>query len=180
MNQVTEAWAKLEEHLQRTDPAQLLDLNGPASAADITALERELGLTLPQAFKECLARHDGQAGNADWLFRGHEFLSITRILAVWRVLTGMDRAGEFDAHEARPGAGVKAGWWRPGWVPFTADGAGNHLCLDVDPGPDGRVGQVLEFDHEFGSRDVQAPGFALWFASFSRATMAADQGGSEE
>ena len=180
MSQVTEAWAQLEAHLQRTAPAQLVDLNGPAAAADIAALERELGLTLPLAFKECLANHDGQAGRADWLFGGDEFLSIARMLAEWRVLTEMARAGEFDSHESSPGAGVKAGWWRPGWLPFTADGAGNHLCLDLDPAPDGRAGQVIEFDHEFGRRNVHAPGFAQWFADFTRATVAQDQEGDEE
>lgn len=176
MTQVTEAWAQLEAHLQQTAPAQLIDLNGPAAAADIAALERELGWPLPQSFKECLARHDGQTGRADWLFGGDEFMSIVRILAEWRVLTGMDQAGEFDTHTSKPGGGVKAGWWRPGWVPFTADGAGNHLCLDLDPAPSGRAGQVVEFNHEFGNRDVQAPGFAQWFANFTRATVAPDQG----
>lgn len=180
MTQVAQAWAQLEAHLQRTDPAQLADLNGPAAMAEIAALEQELGTSLPQAFKECLARHDGQAGGADWIFDGDEFLSIARILAEWRVLTAMVCSGEFDARESAPGAGVKAGWWRPGWVPFTADGAGNHLCLDLDPALGGRAGQVVGFDHEFGSRVVQAPGFAQWFADFTRATVAPDQEGGEE
>ena len=121
----------------------------------------------------------GEQRYASW-FGGDEFLSIARMLAEWRVLTEMARAGEFDSHESSPGAGVKAGWWRPGWLPFTADGAGNHLCLDLDPAPDGRAGQVIEFDHEFGRRNVHAPGFAQWFADFTRATVAQDQEGDEE
>lgn len=177
---ISEVWAQLEAHLQRVAPEQLVDLNGPAATADIAALEREVGRTLPQAFKECLACHDGQVGEADWLFCGEEFLSIARILSEWRVLTRMDREGDFDTRESRPGFGVKAGWWRSGWIPFTADGAGNHLCLDLDPAPGGCVGQVVAFDHEFESRDVQSPSFALWFADFTRDTVAQSQRGVEE
>ena len=33
----------------------------------------------------------------------------------------------------------------PGWVPFAADGAGNHLAIDTAPGPNGVPGQVREF-----------------------------------
>ncbi len=176
VTQVSETWAQLEAHLQRTAPAQLADLNGPAAAADIAELEREVGRPLPQAFKECLSRHNGQAGRADWLFDGEEFLSIARILGEWRVLTRMANAGEFNTRETRPGGRVKTGWWRPGWIPFTADGAGNHLCLDLDPAPGGRAGQIVAFDHEFESRDVRSQGFAQWFAEFTRSKMTRNQG----
>ena len=35
----------------------------------------------------------------------------------------------------------------PAWVPFAADGSGNHLAIDTAPGPNGVPGQV----HEFGA-----------------------------
>ena len=31
------------------------------------------------------------------------------------------------------------------WVPFAADGAGNNIGIDFDPGPNGRSGQIISF-----------------------------------
>lgn len=34
------------------------------------------------------------------------------------------------------------------WVPFADDGGGNHYCVDLAPGPQGRRGQVVLVHHE--------------------------------
>ncbi|WP_326833997.1 SMI1/KNR4 family protein [Amycolatopsis rhabdoformis] len=38
------------------------------------------------------------------------------------------------------------------WIPFGSDRAMNYLCADLDPGPTGTAGQVLEF-----GRDIHGP-----------------------
>jgi cell wall assembly regulator SMI1 len=58
---------------------------------------------------------------------------------------------------------VRDDWWNPRWIPFTHDGGGNHLCLDLDPAEGGAVGQVISMWHDSGERAVQGHSFGEWF-----------------
>ncbi|KJK39760.1 hypothetical protein UK23_40605 [Lentzea aerocolonigenes] len=46
-----------------------------------------------------------------------------------------------------PGA-VRAVQLHPLWVPFACNEWGDHLCIDLAPGPNGRVGQVIQLAGE--------------------------------
>lgn len=164
-------WKRLEAWLKAHNPALLADLNPPASDADIQALEQKLGVKLPADFVECLKVHDGQRGAADGLFAGLEFLSSQRILEEWRVWKQLLDGGDFDGAEAEPGVGIQPVWWNPKWIPFTYNGAGDHLCLDLDPSSQGRSGQVITLWHDDGARRKRADSFAQWFAEFVDKTL---------
>jgi len=159
-------WEKLETWLKTHNPALLADLNPPASDTDIQELEQKLGVTLPTDFVECLKVHDGQKGRADWLFSGSEFLSSQRILDEWSIWKDLLNGGDFDGTEAEPGAGIQPVWWSPKWIPFTYNGAGDHLCLDLDPASSGRAGQVITLWHDDGARKKKADSFIQWFTEF--------------
>ena len=139
------------------------DLNPPATDADLTALQQQLGVTLPADYLQVLQQHDGQRGLADGLFDGQEFLSAQNVLAQWRIWKRLHDAGEFQALRSSPAAGVRDDWWNPRWIPFSHDGGGNHLCLDLDPAPGGAVGQVISLWHDSGERTVQEASFGAWF-----------------
>lgn len=159
-------WERLEAWLKANNPALLADLNPPATDAEIRELEQKLGVTLPADFVECLKVHNGQKGGADWLFSGLEFLSSRRILDEWAIWKDLLDGGDFDGAEAEPGAGIKPVWWSPKWIPFTYNGAGDHLCLDLDPSSQGRSGQVITLWHDDGARKKKADSLAQWFAEF--------------
>lgn len=68
-----------------------------------------------------------------------------------RVRAGLEKlreAGTFDDHEIfeqsvpliRP---VK---WHTSWIPLAEDGCGNLYCIDLEPGPEGQVGQVIRWE----------------------------------
>lgn len=40
--------------------------------------------------------------------------------------------------------------WHPGWLPLAEDGCGNMYCVDLAPGPAGRVGQVIRWENAGG------------------------------
>jgi cell wall assembly regulator SMI1 len=65
----------------------------------------------------------------------------------WRIMKELTEAGEFEFEY----------WWRPGWIPFLANGGGDNLCLDLEGSFNGRVGQVLEFWHIDTDRTVLYP-----------------------
>ncbi|WP_375576326.1 SMI1/KNR4 family protein [Paracidovorax oryzae] len=159
-------WDRLEAWLKANDPVLLADLNPPASDADIQKLEQQIGVKLPTDFIECLKVHDGQRGEAGWLFSDSEFLSSQRILDEWALWKDLLDSGDFDGAEADPDTGVQPIWWSPKWIPFTYNGAGDHLCLDLDPARDGRTGQVITLWHDDDTRKKKADSFAQWFADF--------------
>ena len=41
-------------------------------------------------------------------------------------------------------------------------GVYRQICVDLDPGEGGVVGQVLEYDHEVGPIAILAPSVQLW------------------
>lgn len=138
------------------------DLNPPATDADITTLEQQLGVTLPADYVQVLRQHNGQRGLADGLFDGQEFLSTQNVLAQWQIWKGLHDTGAFNGQRSSPAPGVRDDWWNPRWIPFTHDGSGNHLCLDLDPAEGGTVGQVITVWHDSGERAVQGSGCGEW------------------
>nr|WP_241011423.1 SMI1/KNR4 family protein [Burkholderia sp. Ac-20392] len=50
------------------------------------------------------------------------------------------------------------------WIPFTHDGSGNHLCIDLDPADDGFSGQVIRVWPDDARRERIAGGFSEWLA----------------
>jgi len=43
-------------------------------------------------------------------------------------------------------------WWHPGWVPLLCSDSGVRLCLDLAPGPAGRIGQIIKLDFDSGDQ----------------------------
>lgn len=164
-------WEILETWLKANNPALLADLNPPASDANIQSLEQQLGVKLPADFVECLKVHDGQRGAASWLFQDSEFLSSQRILDEWAIWKDLLDGGDFDGAKAEPGAGIQPVWWSPKWLPFTYNGAGDHLCLDLEPASGGRTGQIITLWHDDGARKKKADSFAQWFSEFVQKTV---------
>lgn len=164
-------WQRLEAWLRTKNPKLLVDLNPPASDFDIQTLEQKLGIKLPMDFIDFLKVHNGQRGDAEWLFSGSEFLSSQRILDEWTIWKNLLDSGDFDRAKSEPGNGVQSMWWNPKWIPFTYNGAGDHLCLDLDPATGGHVGQVITLWHDDGARKKKADNFVQWFAEFINRTV---------
>jgi molybdopterin molybdotransferase len=67
---------------------------------------------------------------------------------------------------------VRSDWWNPCWIPFTHDGGGNHLCLDLDPAAGGAGGQVITLWHDGGARALAGSSFGEWFTRWRQGTAA--------
>jgi cell wall assembly regulator SMI1 len=132
-------------------------LRAPASAEAVDAAQRVMGVELPADYRAWLLAHDG----AEHGLFSEEVLSIAGVVSTWR-LFGELFADDHDASvEADPG--VRPVWWHSKWIPITSDGAGNHLCLDLEPAPGGVAGQLVRFWHDSGERMIEAPNLAAWF-----------------
>lgn len=165
-----EEWERFKGWLGKNFQEGLDDLNEPVSDEKISDLESKLSISLPEDFKEFLKIHNGQAGDAGWLIDGQELLSTERILDEWKVWKGLLDGGGFDdfeeSEEEDRGNGVKSDWWNAKWIPFTYDGAGNHLCIDLDPASGGKIGQIITMWHDDDEREVKGSSFNEWFSKY--------------
>lgn len=156
--QVLEAWyaARGADHLLR-----------PGADEDTVArLEEQLGATLPPQWRASLARHDGSV-EGGW--PTGKLLSCEGILAETTIWRGLLRAGTFrDSRPEAPGnAALRPLWWHHQWICLDADGGGNGAMVDLAPGPQGVVGQVLEMDHETGPSGPLAHDLALYLVEMA-------------
>lgn len=168
---MTPAWKRLESALQGHRPALIKSLRPGVSAEDLTALAAALGRGLPEKAEEFLKIHDGQSGGkrAAFLLVGDEddgdkfrFLRATEIVREWRIWKELVEGGEFRTRKSLPDAGVRDDWYNLGWIPLTADGLGDHHCLDLAPSEGGKEGQIILVWHDREERTLVAESLEHW------------------
>ncbi|NIE83979.1 molybdenum cofactor biosynthesis protein MoaA [Burkholderia sp. Cy-647] len=138
--------------------------NEPANDDDIARLQAATQASLPQALLDSLRMHDGQVQPHNALVDSDRLLSARDILVQWSIWRGLADSGDFDGMSSEPEPGIRDDWYNPGWIPFTHDGSGNHLCLDLDPAPGGTFGQVIRIWHDDPEREQVATSYADWLA----------------
>ena len=139
--------ARLDRWLADHRPRYLHDLQPGANAAELDALQKELGIPLPAGLRTLLHWHNGQRGN-----------SVGSLENRWRMMSAADigRAKkELDARAATTG-------WQKSWLPFLDDNGGDYLSLDTS-----QSGlPVREFWLGKPDTPVAAPSLAAWLESF--------------
>ncbi len=163
---VSESWSRLDPWL-RDHPEELQGgLNAGASEEDIRSLEAALDVKLPEDFVESLKIHNGQPGIAGDFFDGDSLLPTRGILGAWKIWHKLVASGDFADCNAEPDDGIKDDWYNLKWIPFTSNGAGDHLCLDFDPAEGGTVGQIIRVWHDDDQRTLVARSFREWLYRF--------------
>ncbi|WP_246460961.1 SMI1/KNR4 family protein [Streptomyces himalayensis] len=69
-------------------------------------------------------------------------------------------AGEADVPEHLRGLLNAEG--SAGWIPFAYSVGGDYLCVDLEPGPAGTVGQVFQWNHDDEADPPMAPSLTAW------------------
>jgi cell wall assembly regulator SMI1 len=167
---VHQQWRYLELWLQDNLPEVAADLNPGCSEAALAELETLVGKPLPEDVKAFYRIHDGQFGKVPTgLFYGLLFLSLAAATQQWltwksildrETVEGLAQLSMFCT-SAKPGA-IKEIYANRFWVPFAYDFAGNHLGIDLDPGPNGVYGQVINFGRDEDAKFVLANSFAAF------------------
>ena len=162
--EITDLWFRYEDWLADNAPHLVDALRPGADDEDIEHAENVCGVRFPDDYRAFLRVHDGQNPDAGGMVPGGELLSLSRIEDDWDVWNDLHAAGEFAEMDSTPRGPVRPLWWNPQWIPFTANGEGDHDCLDLDPAPGGTAGQIVEVWHELDWRTVTFPTFTAWFA----------------
>lgn len=66
-----------------------------------------------------------------------------------------------------PPLAIKPVYANYGWIPLVTDNAGNHIGVDLAPGPKGKYGQVILFGREFDTKFVVANNWGDFLLSFA-------------
>jgi cell wall assembly regulator SMI1 len=141
--------ARLESWLSKHRPHFLHDLVAGASAAELDALQAQIGMALPAGLRTLLHWHNGQRAEA-----------AGSLIERWRLMSCMDIAAakkEQDAPATRSGAG-----WQTTWIPFLDDDDGDYVCLDTSQ-PDL---PVREFWLDKTTHPIVSPSLARWLEDF--------------
>lgn len=154
-------WTRIDSWLENNAVAILNDLQSGATEEEIKIAESFLGVEFTQDVRDSFQIHNGQFGNKSFL-EPWQFLSLDGIMVDWKIWKELLDAGDFDNARSEPNVGIRSDWWNPRWIPLTYDGCGNHHCLDLDPTPSGKVGQIITMWHDEVEREVGANSFREW------------------
>ena len=138
-------------------PPDSYQFNPPATDAQLDAFEHLIGLRVPRAYRQLYRWHDGEDDDRWGHIYGLPLLPLDEAAGQWTAWTEVlaDLGGDRYAIPggAWPAGAVDPAYINPRWIPLTHDGSGNHIGLDFDPWPGGRVGQVILFGRD---EDVKA------------------------
>ena len=74
-------------------------------------------------------------------------MAVERIVEEWKVWKELLDGGDFKGRTSDSGGYTVTDWWSPLWIPLSYSGAGDHHCLDLNPGQLGNytlnVGAVI-------------------------------------
>jgi cell wall assembly regulator SMI1 len=144
------AWARFEQAL-RSRGIATGGLASPAASSELEALEAEVGGAFPQELRQHWQVHDGEAGDFIGLAGGFRIVPTAearKICSDWAAVR--QRLGselkELDrATSSHPPQAIRRKYSLRGWVPVLRDHEGNYVGVDLDPGPEGTRGQIINF-----------------------------------
>lgn len=152
-------WRIIEAYLEEYHPGLAEAFRPPANSAQLAAAEVALGHPLPEDYRRFLLVHDGQDDGAPMVHTCSLF-PVTSLAAEHKALCELFPSPG-DADEDLVGAGIRPVEYSPSWIPIGRSARGrDFLCLDLDPLPTGRRGQVVLVSVDFDDRPLVAASFA--------------------
>ena len=149
---VKAAWKRLASWSVAHLPREGRPGNPPATVKQIREFEAAVGVKLPADVRQSFRLYNGQCPGPGIIY-GLAVESLRDCLNNWkqwvkgRQMTQKDgsHVGLDEACYSFPNGFVRPVYFDPKWVPLTYDGSGNHIGVDLNPGPNGTRGQVIIF-----------------------------------
>ena len=151
----------------------------PATEAALCALERAVGVRLPDEVRALYLAHDGidnpehasaSSSGPSLLPWSQHWLPVHDVFRFWT----LDRYGEkppeyFGYPDTETTDKVKAQNSSRQWIPIGADNTGCCIHVDLDPGPAGRMGQLIFYNRDTGPdrNSVIASSFTAYLQQFA-------------
>jgi cell wall assembly regulator SMI1 len=136
--------------------------NPGASEAEIARAEQALGVAFPADLREYLLLANGE-GYSEGFIGDWRLLELKFIVSETQFMRRLVEDGSLGDNTNDSTPAIKGLWWNPQWIPIVTSGSGHFFCVDLDPGPEGKVGQVILFLHDDEDRFLVAPSLLAWF-----------------
>lgn len=164
---VREIWKDIERFLEKNSEYLHSSLEEGALEADILEFEKQIGFRLPEDYRESILIHSG-----DLYLSDYSYLRLNTVAKKWKSKTEsfqqninkypVDKMYIMDCD-----VGIIQNLpWSRNWIPVLEDGGGNCICIDMDPGPKGKIGQILFWERETGPEASRFTSFADWLSSY--------------
>jgi cell wall assembly regulator SMI1 len=162
-----EIWNRIHAGLSVYAPNLILQLQPGASDEEIRETEAKLGIEFPKDVFASYQIHNGMCGQQSFICGWSEFHSLDDIFREWEMWKDLLETGHFIDDQSEPEGPIKTDAWNIRWIPLLGDGGGDYCCLDLDPPPEGQLGQIITMWHESGADKVLSPSFGDFLANFA-------------
>jgi len=146
---VTTLCQRWERWFQDNFPSALETLQEGATSQEIEEFSREIGFAIPEDVREWFMWKNGQVHQPHLsILFGFDLLSLSDSLREWRFWqTVSDMNAEFaESCRSFPEDAILPAYTTPGWIPIAKTSRpADYLGIDMNPGPGGTVGQVINF-----------------------------------
>nr|8AJ2_A Chain A, Structured core of Knr4 [Saccharomyces cerevisiae]8AJ2_B Chain B, Structured core of Knr4 [Saccharomyces cerevisiae] len=168
------AWRHIDFWTSEHNPDLNATLSDPCTQNDITHAEEDLEVSFPNPVKASFKIHDGQEDlesmtGTSGLFYGFQLMTLDQVVAMtqaWRNVAKNLNKRSPDQKSIPPNA-VQPVYAHPAWIPLITDNAGNHIGVDLAPGPNGKYAQIITFGRDFDTKFVIAENWGEFLLSFA-------------
>ncbi|AET37835.1 Smi1p Ecym_2079 [Eremothecium cymbalariae DBVPG len=148
---MTQTWRNVAAKLQR-EAVKMEQRRMEESSTNLL----KPGLT-PQAVKQ---KGYGKVENQDYNNNPHLHKDISQNYNKQFKMDKIPKQGSI------PPLAVQPVYAHPGWIPMVTDQAGNHIGVDLAPGPKGKYAQVILFGRDFDTKFVVADNWGDFLLNF--------------
>ena len=170
------SWSRIADWLRSNRPELTPMLGTAASIEAILETEATIGGRLPETMRESYLLQDGFPYGEQELpiLPGHAsegsgycLLPIEGVAEEWTIWKDLIDDGTFKGETSQPDAGITDRWWSDAWIPIGGNGAGDLLCIDLQPAEGGTVGQVIEAIHDDDDRKLLAASWPAYLETLA-------------
>ena len=140
-------WSSINDWLNVNAPKIAGNLNPPATDEQIAATEAEIGIKMPDDWRQLYKTHNGMNHDSNFgsLFYGIEFLSLDKVKSEYESSVDLSADSKFPVKSTNASINT-SDMNNPKWIALAHDGSGNMIRVDMDPGENGQSGQVIFAD----------------------------------
>ena len=149
----------LKDKVRPILPELVDELNPSATPAQIDEIAAQLPFDFPDELRQLYSVHNGEA-NERGLFFGLPLSPLSLAFDSWQ---GVSKHASEDFSDidktivSVPPKHTKKNYINAHYFPFSHDGAGNHIVIDLDPDQEGVKGQIINYGTDENTRYVIAP-----------------------
>ncbi|QKX05728.1 hypothetical protein HN014_12680 [Aquimarina sp. TRL1] len=141
-------WKAYKQLIKERFPKLADQLHPGVSKQQLTDFEHKFDITLPPAFKKFYQLHNGEKEGTGYI-RRLSLLSLEQIdkeLSTTRKMWETNETFNLSWYDPIvPEGAIKKMYYNPKWIPFISDQTGNFIAIDLDPGPRGIIGQIINY-----------------------------------